>query len=72
MTALVIKFSAQTVGQGGGVTARRNERLKGMKQGHDDDDIVSQADDDAPLKGGAMDLEDDDEVPHDEDPLPIR
>ena len=41
MTALVVKFSAQSVGEGGGVLQRRNEREQSTKV--EDDEIFSQA-----------------------------
>jgi len=83
MTALVVKFPAQAVGEGGGVTQRRKERQKGST-GADDDEIFSQADEEDPSgdsssevidlgNGPNADMDDvpSDEEEHSPEPIPL-
>jgi hypothetical protein len=69
MTALVVKFSAQSVGEGGGVLQRRNEREQGTKV-ENDEEIVSQASEEDVQANGLVDKTDDtdmDDAPSDEE-----
>lgn len=61
MTALVVKFKAQAVGEGGGVVARRKERESTMK--NNDDEAQSQLDED--------DHANEDDGDDDGEPLPL-
>jgi hypothetical protein len=70
MTALVVKFSAQSVGEGGGVKQRRKERQKGKGA---DDEIFSQGEIEDIQVYDADDKKDEsdmDDAPSDEDVAP--